>query len=126
LGTHQGLHNYTIGQRRGINVPGPAPYYVIRLDTERNRLVVGFKSESTHTECLVTHINWIEGRPQEDTLSVSTRNRYRHKEAESTLSIMDGGTARVSFSKPQEAITPGQAAVFYEGERVLGGGWISP
>jgi tRNA-specific 2-thiouridylase len=126
IGQHQGLHNYTVGQRRGINIPGPAPYYVIRLDHEHNRLVIGLKSETSARECLVTNINWIERESPEEPMSVSTRIRYRHKEAESTLTPVDGDTARISFSRPQEAITPGQGAVFYKGERVLGGGWIAP
>jgi tRNA-specific 2-thiouridylase len=125
LGHHQGLHNYTVGQRRGINVPGPVPYYVIRLDHEHNRLVIGLKSELAARECLVTHINWIAGTPPEGPISVSTRIRYRHKEAESTLTPVDGHTARICFSRPQEAITPGQGAVFYQCEHLLGGGWIA-
>lgn len=125
VGHHQGLHNYTVGQRRGINIPGPVPYYVIRLDHEHNSLVIGLKSETSARECLVTHINWIEGESPEKSMSVSTRIRYRHKEAESTLTPVDGHTARICFSQPQEAITPGQGAVFYQDERVLGGGWIA-
>ena len=124
IGSHRGLHNYTVGQRRGINVPGSAPYYVIRLDNESNRLVVGFKNELAAKECLVTDINWIEGEPPGGSISVQTRIRYRHKEAESLLLPVDRNTAKISFSEAQNAITPGQAAVFYQGERVLGGGWI--
>ncbi|MBW1897382.1 MAG: tRNA 2-thiouridine(34) synthase MnmA, partial [Deltaproteobacteria bacterium] len=126
MGHHHGLHNYTVGQRRGINIPGPVPYYVIRLDHVHNRLVIGLKSELAAKECLVTHINWIEGESPEKPISVSTRIRYRHKEAESTLTPVDGHTAKICFSRPQDAITPGQGAVFYQGERVLGGGWIAP
>jgi tRNA-specific 2-thiouridylase len=125
LGVHQGLHNYTVGQRQGINIPGPAPYYVLRLDDKRNRLVVGSKSELAAAECLVTQINWIDGEPPEEPISVSTRIRYRHREADSTLTVLDRHTATVRFAEAQDAITPGQAAVFYEGERVLGGGWIA-
>ena len=125
LGQHQGLHAYTVGQRKGISIPGPAPYYVIRLDKEQNRLVIGFKSELAATECMVTRINWIETEPPDKPISVQTRIRYRHREAESILTPVDRYTATVRFSKAQYAITPGQAAVFYQGERVLGGGWIS-
>lgn len=124
IGHHRGLHNYTVGQRRGINVPGPAPYYVIRLDPDNNRLVVGFKPELAATKCLVTRINWIKGEPPAANTAVFTRLRYRHCETESSLSLVDPHTARVHFHEPQNAITPGQAAVFYEGDRVLGGGWI--
>ena len=73
----------------------------------------------------MTHINWIETVPPEKQISVQTRIRYRHQEAESVLTPLDPHTAMVRFSKTQYAITPGQAAVFYQGEQVLGGGWIS-
>jgi tRNA-specific 2-thiouridylase len=125
LGHHQGLHAYTVGQRKGISIPGPAPYYVIRLDKEQNRLVIGYKSELAATECMVTHINWIETEPPDKPVSVQTRIRYRHQEAESILTPLDRYTAKVRFSEAQYAITPGQAAVFYQGERVIGGGWIA-
>ena len=125
IGHHQGLHAYTIGQRRGIGIPGPEPYYVIRLDKEQNRLVIGSKSELAATECMVTRINWIETEPPDKPISVQTRIRYRHREAESILTPLGRDRATVRFSKVQYAITPGQVAVFYEGERVLGGGWIA-
>jgi tRNA-specific 2-thiouridylase len=125
LGRHQGLHAYTIGQRRGIGIPGPAPYYVLRLDQEQNHLVVGFKSELAATECFVNDINWIGTQPPNEPMSVQTRIRYRHREAESTLTPLDPHTATVRFLEPQYAITPGQAAVFYRGERVIGSGWIA-
>jgi tRNA-specific 2-thiouridylase len=124
LGHHQGLHAYTVGQRKGISIPGPVPYYVIRFDKEQNRLVIGSRSELAATECMVTDINWIDTEPPDKAISVQTRIRYRHREAQSILTPIDRYTAAVRFSKPQSAITPGQAAVFYQGERVLGGGWI--
>ena len=125
MGHHQGLHAYTVGQRKGIGIPGPAPYYVIRLDKEQNRLVIGFKSELAATECLVTGINWIEVEPPGEPILVQTRIRYRHREAESLLTPLGPDRATVHFSKAQYAVTPGQAAVFYQDERVLGGGWIA-
>ncbi|NVL90918.1 MAG: tRNA 2-thiouridine(34) synthase MnmA [Desulfobacterales bacterium] len=125
LGYHKGLHAYTVGQRRGIGIPGPTPYYVIRLDKEQNRLVIGYKSELASKECMVTNINWIEGRPPDKPISVQTRIRYRHQEAGSILTPLDRYTATVRFSRAQYAVTPGQAAVFYKGEQVLGGGWIA-
>jgi tRNA-specific 2-thiouridylase len=125
MGRHQGLHNFTVGQRRGINIPGPAAYYVIRLDHERNRLVIGFKTDLAARQCRVTNINWIQGEPPDHPISASTRIRYRHQEAESNVTPLAGGRAEVRFTRPMNAITPGQAAVFYQGERVLGGGWIA-
>ncbi|MFH1673869.1 MAG: tRNA 2-thiouridine(34) synthase MnmA [Pseudomonadota bacterium] len=123
LGTHQGLFAYTIGQRRGIGIPAAEPYYVIRIDTEKNQLVVGHKSELYSAECEVEGINWI-ALPPDGPIKVNTRIRYRHKEAPSTLIPMDNNKALVRFNSPQEAVTPGQGAVFYQGEKVIGGGWI--
>ena len=125
LGHHQGLHAYTVGQRKGIGIPGPAPYYVIRLDQQRNRLVIGFKSDLAARECTVTDVNWIGTEPPDRPLSAHTRIRYRHQEAESILSPVDPHTLTVRFFHAQYAITPGQAAVFYQGESVLGSGWIA-
>jgi tRNA-specific 2-thiouridylase len=126
LGRHQGLHRYTIGQRSGMGVPGPEPYYVLRLDTEGNRLIIGTKRDLAATELTVMDINWIGMDPPEEPLGVGTRIRYRHKEAPSILHPIDAKTAKIVFYEPQSAITPGQAAVFYDAERVLGGGWIAP
>ena len=125
LGEHKGLHAYTIGQRKGIGIPGPQPYYVIRIDSSHNRLVVGSKPELAAQQCTVTHINWIDTEMPNRPISVKTRVRYRHQEADSTLTPLGDSRAVVDFSRPQYAITPGQAAVFYEGDRVLGGGWIA-
>jgi tRNA-specific 2-thiouridylase len=125
LGTHQGLHGYTVGQRRGIGIPGPEPYYVVRLDNKENRLVVGTGSELACRECLVVGINWIKTGLPDKPLSVYTRIRYRHRQAASVMTPLDSHRAKVLFYQPQSAVTPGQAAVFYHGEKVLGGGWIA-
>lgn len=123
LGEHKGLHLFTIGQRRGINCPASDPYYVVRIDRAHNRLVVGFKKDLLSSECRVTQINWIGRRPK-DPIDVHTRIRYRHKAAPSKLFPLDESTATVKFSDMQSAITPGQGAVFYHDDEVLGGGWI--
>ncbi len=123
LGTHQGLFAYTIGQRRGIGIPAAEPYYVIRIDIEKNQLVVGNKSDLYSAECEVEEINWI-ALPPDGPIKVDTRIRYRHKEAPSILIPKDNNTALIQFDRPQEAVTPGQGAVFFQGEKVIGGGWI--
>ena len=125
IGKHQGLHLFTIGQRRGINCPAPEPYYVVRLDADHNRLIVGAKNDLLSTECRVTDINWIGGQPAAP-MEIQTRVRYRSKEVESTIIPQDNHTATVQFKVPQPAVTPGQGAVFYRGDEILGGGWISP
>jgi tRNA-specific 2-thiouridylase len=123
LGQHAGLHGYTIGQRRGINCPAAEPYYVLRLDTRNNRLVVGPKRDTLSSECRVQGINWIQPEPSEP-IRVHTRVRYRHTAAPSTLTPQPQQQAVVGFDDPLSAITPGQGAVFYIGEEVIGGGWI--
>jgi len=125
IGEHNGLHLFTIGQRRGINCPAAAPYYVIRLDTARNRLIVGAKKDLLLSQCKVADINWI-GQEPASLMEIHTRVRYRSKEVASTVLPQDKHSAIVRFKNPLSAITPGQGAVFYRGDEILGGGWISP
>jgi tRNA-specific 2-thiouridylase len=123
VGTHSGLHRYTVGQRRGINCPASQAFYVTRIDTRRNRLVVGFKDELVAQSCRVADINWIADIP-EGPMVVDTRIRYRHTAVPSTVSPVGHDGAVVRFDQPQAAVTPGQGAVFYRGDEVIGGGWI--
>jgi len=123
LGDHQGLHQFTVGQRRGINCPAAEPYYVIRIDHRENRLVVGHRDELAREACTVEDINWIR-HPQRFPAAVATQIRYRHRSAPSRLTESAPGSVRVAFDHPQEAVTPGQGAVFYREDEVLGGGWI--
>jgi tRNA-specific 2-thiouridylase len=123
LGSHAGLHRYTVGQRRGINCPASQPYYVVRIDARRNRLVVGAKDELYTSRCRVTDVNWIAGAP-EGPIRADTRIRYRHRAVAATVSPDGDDGAVVRFDEPQAAVTPGQGAVFYRGDEVLGGGWI--
>ena len=124
LGHHGGLHLFTIGQRRGINRPCSEPYYVVSMDPEKNLLTVGFKKDLLSFECGVNNINWINQKPNSP-INVHTRVRYRHNAAASKLFPVNEKTARIRFEKPQSAITPGQCAVFYQDDEVLGGGWIA-
>jgi len=124
LGEHSGLHQFTIGQRRGINVPAAKPYYVLRLDMSTNRLIVGWKEDLYASECRVTQVNWIEAIPS-GPIEISVKLRYRHQAVPARLIPENGHTVRIQFEKPQSAVTPGQGAVFYKGEMVLGGGFIS-
>jgi tRNA-specific 2-thiouridylase len=123
LGRHNGLHLFTIGQRRGVNIPAKEPYYVIRIDKKQNRLIVGPKKDLNTASCRVKDINWIQNPPP-SAVSVHTRIRYRHQAVPSTLVPLGDGTARVEFEQVQTAVTPGQAAVFYQQDEILGGGWI--
>lgn len=123
LGEHKGLHLFTIGQRRGINCPASEPYYVVRIDSVRNRLIVGFKKDLFSSECNVVEINWTNQRFTSP-VKVHTRVRYRHQAVPSTLIPTDEDEAVVRFESPESAVTPGQGAVFYRDDEVLGGGYI--
>jgi len=123
LGTHNGLYRFTIGQRRGINCPSTEPYYVARIDVTQNQLVVGRKSDLTSQAFSVEAINWIIAKP-DTPIQINVRVRYRHKAVPATLTPIGHDNAEVVFGQPQSAVTPGQGAVFYDDDEVLGGGWI--
>ena len=123
LGRHQGLHLFTVGQRRRINCPAKEPYYVLALEGSTGRLIVGNKAETFSASCAVEEIRWIGDIPSGE-FQASTRIRYRHQAAASTIRITGNDTAWVRFETPQKAVTPGQGAVFYRDKEVLGGGWI--
>jgi len=123
LGEHSGLHRFTVGQRRGINCPAATPYYVVRLEPETNRLIVGFKDQLGVRQCRVTQINWIAPMP-EIAMRVHARIRYRHAAVSAVLTPVNGNVACLRFDQLQYAVTPGQGAVFYQDDAVLGGGWI--
>jgi tRNA-specific 2-thiouridylase len=125
LGGHAGVHRFTVGQRRGIGVAGREPLYVTALDAARNRVVVGGASELAAAGARLEGVSWIAGRPPEAPLEARVRIRYRHEGAPATVEPTPGGGARVAFHEPVRALAPGQAAVFYADDRVLGGGWIA-
>jgi tRNA-uridine 2-sulfurtransferase len=124
VGRHEGLHHYTVGQRRGLGVAIGRPVFVVALDRERNRLIVGDDAELRSTACELRDVNWIPFDSPAGPVRAAVRIRNRHQPAEAEIEVISETTARVAFREPQRAITPGQAAVFYSGERVLGGGWI--
>ncbi|WP_419663414.1 MnmA: tRNA-specific 2-thiouridylase [Desulfosarcina variabilis str. Montpellier] len=123
VGAHNGLHQFTVGQRRGINCPASQAYYVVRIDIRNNRLVVGFREDLSTDRCRVRDINWIAEMPR-GPVAVATRIRYRHRAVASVVTPVGDAAAVVRFDLPQDAVTPGQGAVFYRGDEVLGGGWI--
>lgn len=123
VGEHNGLFGYTIGQRHGLGIPDRTPFYVIGLDVARNQLVVGKKEELFKQGCLVDRVNWLE--PFENwRQKVSVKLRYRHPGVLCQVKLLTDDSLFVSFDMPQSAITPGQFAVFYDEEKVLGGGSI--
>jgi tRNA-uridine 2-sulfurtransferase len=124
LGRHEGLHHYTVGQRRGLGFSVGRPVYVVALDRANNRLIVGDDNELRGTTCEVRDVNWIPFARPDGPVTAKVRIRNRHEPADAEITALGATTARIQFREPQRAITPGQAAVFYSGEQVLGGGWI--
>ncbi|MGC2421606.1 MAG: tRNA 2-thiouridine(34) synthase MnmA [Candidatus Acidiferrales bacterium] len=124
IGRHSGLHRYTVGQRRGLGLSAGRPLYVSALDLATNRLVVGEDAELRSAACELRDVNWISFDVPENPVEATVRVRNRHEPAAAQIVPLSASTARITFREPQRAITPGQAAVFYSGERVLGGGWI--
>jgi len=123
IGRHGGLHLFTIGQRRGINCPAAEPFYVIRLDHARNRLIVGQRQKLARDRCTVEGVNWINP-PARFPADVRSQIRYRHQSAPACVTAKSPTIVDLQFESPQDAITPGQGAVFYRDDEVLGGGWI--
>jgi tRNA-specific 2-thiouridylase len=124
LGTHKGIVNYTIGQRRGLGISSHQPLYVTRIDRDQNTLYVGPRDEVYHRELMTENVNWIAGDPPVGPVRIRAKIRSLHIPAEGTLSPEGHGKIRVRFDRQQWAITPGQSAVFYMEDRVLGGGTI--
>jgi tRNA-specific 2-thiouridylase len=124
LGTHPGLAFFTVGQRRGLGSLPAGPWYVVRLEREGNRVVVGREGELLSRACEVKQVSWVAGVPPAGEIEVQVKIRHAHTPAEAQVAPLGEGAARVRFHSPQCAVTPGQAAVFYDGEWVLGGGRI--
>jgi tRNA-specific 2-thiouridylase len=124
LGTHRGLEMYTIGQRRGIGISAPYPLYVIEKDLKKNILIIGTKEELKKHNMSVKDINWVSIKPPRKPFSAQVKIRYTAKEVPAIINPDPEGNAVVEFDDPIASITPGQAAVFYQGDTCLGGGII--
>jgi tRNA-specific 2-thiouridylase len=124
VGEHTGIHHYTVGQRRGLGISRPLPLYVVRIEAEENRVVVGEAEELLSAELTAAGVNWIAFEHPDAEVRADVRVRYRHTAAPATITPAGEGRVRVRFDAPQRAIAPGQATVFYRGDEVLGGGWI--
>jgi tRNA-specific 2-thiouridylase len=125
LGQHDGVEFFTIGQRKGLGLSSPKPLYVIELDAARNRVVVGDDSALDRERFEVERCNWIPFDEPPEEMRVSVKIRYNHPGTDATIRPLPGGGASVTLHQPQRAITPGQACVFYDGDLVIGGGWIT-
>jgi tRNA-uridine 2-sulfurtransferase len=137
IGHHDGIHNFTVGQRKGLGVASPSPLYVLQIDPASRRVTVGADGELAHRELRANRVNWISIPSLTEPMRVQIKIRHRHEPAWATLEPAPApssgaatipGQAQASvlavFDEPQRAVTPGQSAVFYQGDEVVGGGWI--
>jgi tRNA-specific 2-thiouridylase len=125
LAQHQGIHNFTVGQRKGLGVAVGSPLFVIRIEPETSRVIVGPEQELFHRKFLVRDLNWIRPVREGEAVEAHVKIRHNHPGAPAQVESHGASEAVVTFHQPQRAITPGQAAVFYDGDEVLGGGWIA-
>ena len=124
LGSHKGIVRYTIGQRKGLGLSLPEPMYVRQIDPKENRIVLGAEQELYQKEVIAADFNWISGEVPKDEIRCKAKIRYRQKEQWATARAVDDTHVQIQFDEPQRAVTPGQAAVLYDGDTVLGGGVI--
>jgi tRNA-uridine 2-sulfurtransferase len=124
LAQHGGIHRFTVGQRKGLGVSSPAPLYVLKIDAESGNVTVGPRQSLERTMLTAAGVNWIGAEAPVTWLPVSAQIRHRHRPAPGRVRAVEDGRAEFEFDEPQAAITPGQAVVFYDGDLVIGGGWI--
>jgi tRNA-specific 2-thiouridylase len=127
IGHHQGIHSFTVGQRKGLGLSSPNPLYVLAIHPDSHQVTVGPDEGLLSTELTANRLNWISisGLAEGEQLRVTAKIRHRHTPAPATLIGAGNDLVRAVFDEPQRAITPGQAAVFYQEDEVVGGGWIT-
>jgi tRNA-uridine 2-sulfurtransferase len=124
IGTHAGVHRYTVGQRKGLGLSTGIPLYVVRIDADAREVTVGPREALERTSLTASGVNWVAGRAPAAGTRVTAQIRHRHAPAGAVVEPFDGDRVRVTFAEPQRAVAPGQAVVCYVGDEVLGGGWI--
>ena len=124
VGQHSGIHNFTVGQRKGLGIASPNPLFVLELRGDRKQVVVGTNAELLTRTMRVKKLNWIAISDLTASMRVTGKIRHRHEPAPATIEMAGPDEVVATFDEPQRAITPGQAAVFYDGDEVVGGGWI--
>jgi tRNA-specific 2-thiouridylase len=124
LGRHNGVHNFTIGQRKGLGFAAGKPLYVLAIEPQTNRVVVGDDDSLRTTKFEVQNVNWVSIAEPAQPIRASVKIRHKHEPASATVETLPNARARITFDSPQRAVTPGQAAVIYSGDTVLAGSWI--
>ena len=124
VGTHSGIHRYTIGQRRGLGIAHEKPLYVLQIERAKNRIIVGEADELESIELIAKGVNWVAFDEPRQPIRADVKIRYRHEPAPATIYALPDSRARIVFDEPQRALTPGQTTIFYHGDEVAGGGWI--
>lgn len=124
VGRHQGIVRYTVGQRKGLGIAFGEPVYVTELDPETNTVTLGSNADLYADTAAVEDVHWIAGEAPAETFDCLVKTRYHQKEVPCTVTVLEGGLAKIQLKTPVRAVTPGQAAVFYDGDTVLGGGVI--
>jgi tRNA-specific 2-thiouridylase len=124
LGAHEGIHRFTIGQRKGLGIATGAPLYVLKIDADSGDVTVGPRAALERTLLTASGVNWVSVDAPADWIEVSAQIRHRHRAAAGRVRALEDGRAEFEFETPQAAVTPGQAVVFYDDDVVVGGGWI--
>ncbi len=124
LGGHRGVHHFTVGQRKGLGIATRSPLYVLSLSAKDRRVIVGPRPALEQSRLVARDVNWIACEPPRTPLRVSAQIRHRHLPATGWVTSVETNRALVEFDRPQSAVSPGQAVVFYDGDTVVGGGWI--
>jgi tRNA-specific 2-thiouridylase len=125
LGRHAGIHRFTVGQRKGLRLTTPRPQYVLKVVPETRAVVVGSEDDLASPGLAARDVNWLSIAPPSGPIRASVKIRYRAADAAATVRPLGDGRVEAVFDEPQRAVTPGQAAVFYDGDVCLGGGWIA-
>ena len=124
VGRHEGVHRFTVGQRKGLGLSSPVPLYVVGIDAGQKTITVGPREALERTTLTASGVNWIAGGAPAAGSRVTAQIRYRHRDAAASIEPLEGNRVRVNFDSPQSAVAPGQALVMYDGDVVVGGGWI--
>jgi tRNA-specific 2-thiouridylase len=124
LGSHEGVHRFTVGQRKGLGIAAGSPLYVLKIDADSGDVTVGPRAALERSSFTASSVNWISVAAPASWLTTSAQIRHRHRAAPGRVRALDGDRAEFEFLEPQSAVTPGQAVVFYDGDSVVGGGWI--